>query len=245
MKWISFWTFRLSLFFHPQVVRPLPIQTPDEIYTIPRIVQFERKFATLSDANITDTLFTQSYDEYCKHVSQTKDNDLECQWRQRLLMEFTPRGLVIMYYDAFKRGFAYYSDTYLPYAILNVVAMKYVTTYQCRALFVDEDYFPKGHTSPILVFEQTVEPKKDKGVQEGPFWQRKKQTENETPKKELCKNRFVNLGKLVNCQLLPRAKQPPVRTTIAASSTQTEYKFWKKSSESLISASQVFDAIKQ
>ena len=226
MKWISFWTFRLSVWFHPQLpARPI-LQTPDEIYANPRKVHFERNLATLSDANVTNTLFTQSYDEYWKHVSQTKDNDLECQWRRRLLMEFTPRGLVIMYYDAFKRGFAYYSDTSLSYAILNVVAMKYITTYQCRALFVDEDYFPDGHTSPILVLDEEVPKKVQKGAL---FLQSKKE-----PRKK-DKNRFLNLGKIVNCQLLQPARTTTATTTTATTTTAAtrDYKFWKKSSETV------------
>lgn len=275
-KWISFWIFRLSLFFHAQMVVPSsiviapPIQTPDEIYSTPKILQFERKFATLSDANVTGTLFTQPYDVYWKHVSETKDNELECTWRRRLLMEFTPRGMVLMYYDAFKRGFAYYSDTYLPYAILNVVAMKYVATYHCRAFFVDEDYFPEGHTSPILSLDQkdaSAPPlpplSKDNKhkITEGPFLQPKKippstttkQQEQPIKTKELCKNRFLNLGKIVNCQLLP-PPPPPSKKHISTPTSYADYKSWARSVSNNtrqqqptteLPASQIFDAINQ
>lgn len=154
LKWISFCIFRI--FFqqprHEIKPPPSPILTPDEIYIAPRKVKFEEKFARLSDGNV-DTVFSLPYAEYWKHVCE-KNNDLECQWRKRILIEATPRGLVVMYYDAYKRGFAYYSDTYMPYGILNVVAMKYTTLYQCRAFFVDESYFPTGHTSPIQVLDQ-------------------------------------------------------------------------------------------
>jgi len=93
-----------------------------------------------------------------------KDNPLELRWRKRLLMEFTPRGLVLMYYDAFKRGFAYYSDTHMPYGILNAAAMKYVMTFRCQAFFVDEEYYvsqpqqsQNDYTSPLLQLEHEEE----------------------------------------------------------------------------------------
>jgi len=270
--WISYWIFRLSLFFHPHPspsslspppptpAATDPIPTPDEIYTTPRIVHFERKFATLSDANL-DAIFTQSYEEYWKHVSETKDNDLECTWRRRLVMECTPRGVVLMYYDAFKRGFAYYSDAAMPYGILNVVAMKYVTTFQCRAFFVDQDYFPLGHTSPILVLDEkdasaVAAHHPNRPLTQGPFLQSKNTPKHKdnVPKKELRKNRFLNLGRVVNCRLIP---PPPIKLAASASAsaatataaattttTYTDYKFWK-SQHVVVQASQVFAAIKQ
>jgi hypothetical protein len=249
-KWINFWVFRLSLFLHPRRRLPPRIRTADEIYTTPRIARFQRKFATLSDANI-DAWFHRPYAEYWKHVCD-KDNALERRWRQRLIMEFTPRGLVIMYYDAYKRGFAYYADTYMPYGILNVVAMKYASTYQCRALFTDEEYFPEGHVSPIHVLDQAdaettmspPPPSKNKSS-EGPFLKQRPTTVTtatmEQPPKR--KNRFLSLGKIVNCQVLPPGKNDnnltPLPTATAAAST-TSYKFWRQQSSAAASVSEVF-----
>lgn len=66
------------------------------------------------------------------------DNYLENIWRSRVLIENTPRGNVIMFYDIYKRGFSYYCDNaVMPYEIMNAVAMKYVVTFCCRDFFVD------------------------------------------------------------------------------------------------------------
>ena len=125
-----------------------------------------------------------------------KDNPLELRWRKRLLMEFTPRGLVLMYYDAFKRGFAYYSDTHMPYGILNAAAMKYVMTYRCQAFFVDEEYYVSqsqqsqhDYTSPLLQLEHEeediatkkhVKPSNGKPTPVGPFLKPKPTTTTTT-----------------------------------------------------------------
>jgi hypothetical protein len=72
-------------------------------------------------------------------------NDLEKKWRSRILIENTPRGNVIMFYDIYKRGFSYYCDqAVMPYDIMNAVAMKYVLTFHCRDLFVDSNVIPSS-----------------------------------------------------------------------------------------------------
>ena len=72
------------------------------------------------------------------------DNELEKHWRSRVLIENTPRGNVIMFYDIYKRGFSYYCDSaVMPYEIMNAVAMKYVLTFHCREFFIDDSVLPK------------------------------------------------------------------------------------------------------
>jgi hypothetical protein len=72
------------------------------------------------------------------------NNELEKNWRTRVLIENTPRGNVIMFYDIYKRGFSYYCDnSVMPYEIMNAVAMKYVLTFHCREFFIDDSVLPK------------------------------------------------------------------------------------------------------
>ena len=71
------------------------------------------------------------------------DNHLEKKWRSRVLIENTPRGNVIMFYDVYKRAFSYYCDNaVMPYEIMNAVAMKYVVTFWCRDFFIDSAVLP-------------------------------------------------------------------------------------------------------
>jgi len=91
---------------------------------------------------------------YHKHelsdLLKDDNNYLEKKWRTKILMENTPRGNVVMFYDAFKMGFSYYSDQSMPYSVLNAVSMKYVVTFYCRDFFMDEtvlaDLRPSGIT---------------------------------------------------------------------------------------------------
>jgi hypothetical protein len=150
---------------------------PDEVYKMKRrdrfVSWFDQQRSNNKNNDNVDACFfpsktaldkTTAFADYKAQVLP-KDNPLELRWRKRLLMEFTPRGLVLMYYDAFKRGFAYYSDTYMPYGILNAAAMKYVMTYRCQAFFVDEEYYdvsqqsPQSddYTSPLLQLEHEEE----------------------------------------------------------------------------------------
>jgi hypothetical protein len=98
-----------------------------------------------------------------------ESNYLEKEWRTRILIETTPRGNIIMFYDPYKQGFSYYCDsTCIPYNILNAVAMKYVITFYCRDFFVDNkiiEYLPltstitdhKQYESPLIKIHFTEE----------------------------------------------------------------------------------------
>lgn len=77
-------------------------------------------------------------------VMKEANNEYEKMWRCRILIETTPRGNVIMFYDLYKRAFSYYCDNgAMPYDIMNSVAMKYVVMFRCRDFFVDSKYVPK------------------------------------------------------------------------------------------------------
>lgn len=114
------------------------------------------------NANV-DPLF---YDRVeLKRALMHPKNELERAWLARKLYVMTPRGNILMHYDAFKEGFAYYGDqSGIPYRILNAVAMKYVMMYRCLDFFVDEGVL-SSNPSPlidILYQEETCEQSKKK-----------------------------------------------------------------------------------
>ena len=79
------------------------------------------------------------------------NNELEKTWKRRIMMENTPRGNIIMYYDAYKQGFVYYSDnSNIPYFVINAAIMKYVLLYKCRDFFIDDEIMPENMISPLL-----------------------------------------------------------------------------------------------
>jgi hypothetical protein len=56
-----------------------------------------------------------------------------------IVMETTPIGNVILFYDKSRNTFTYYSDNTIPYRFLETVARKYVVIHNCKSIFVDMD----------------------------------------------------------------------------------------------------------
>lgn len=163
------------------------------------------------------------------------ENRLEKSWKSRILFENTPRGNIVMYYDPFKFGFAYYSDSNgIPYNILNSVAMKYVSLYKCYDFFLDNEV--TEDISPLYKIHFEEEPKKglpedgDKkpktGLEDAPFAKLKNynkvssktkpkesvESEKNSPSEqkpvtEYIRNKFICLGKMVNFQILQKEKK--------------------------------------
>jgi hypothetical protein len=169
-------------------------------------------------------------EEYTAIMLHT-NNDLEKNWRSRMLYVATPYGNVMMYYDAFKQGFAYYCDRMgLNYRLLNAVAMKYVMTFRCVDFFVDETIFTHN-PSPFLVrFKQTEQmdkEKKQKNMQillgsysseygktdveigNSPFVKSRPvvQVKDNNPVVELYRNKFLYMGKICNATWLQKIKR--------------------------------------
>ena len=51
------------------------------------------------------------------------------------VMECTPNGNIIMFYDHKRETFAYYADNAMPFRFLEVLGRKYVCTFQCPSLY--------------------------------------------------------------------------------------------------------------
>ncbi len=168
-----------------------------------------------------------------------EDNKLEKNWKKKILFEQTPRGSVIMYYDAFKMAFSYYSDTNsLPYKLLNAIAMKYCLTFHCMDFFIDQNIVPTENESSLIKIHH-IEKKKKKEIKNNqkanqddnsPFAKLKNynndklktkdnndQTkENKDEKiKNIITNKFISLGKIRSFQPLhkPLKKNKSVQFT--------------------------------
>jgi len=95
-------------------------------------------------------------------IMKIQDNYIEKSWKTRILYESTPRGSIIMFYDAFKQGFSYYSEQNgIPYSILNAVAMKYVVIFFCRDFFMDEQTITPDK---VAVVNTKIQPEKEDNV---------------------------------------------------------------------------------
>ena len=94
-----------------------------------KIQQLEKELEVLKKTINNDEIF---YEKAEKSVIEQRLEKL----KNSFVMEKTPLGNVVMYYNAKRESFEYYSDSTIPYRFLEVVARKYVITFHCRPLYV-------------------------------------------------------------------------------------------------------------
>lgn len=90
-------------------------------------------------------------------------------FKQKILIENTPIGNVIFFYNHEKLAFEYYSDLTIPYRYLETVCRKYVLTYNYRPLYVDmeeelKEYERKLEEKEKIKLETNVANKNKKQV---------------------------------------------------------------------------------
>ena len=213
----------------PPPAQPVVVDPIDE-YTKPKKAKLLLTYEsdTNMNTNIDESIYNRKkFSELMKHES----NDTERLWKTRILCESTPRGQIIMYYDMYRQGFAYYADqNSIPYSVLNSMAMKYVITFFCRDLFFDETTITRERMSPLVkVFTEEIakvkskpedgknpfaklknyktEPlkndnEKDEKNKENKKKKEEEKKENDRPK---MKNKFISLGKTYNFPIIQRA----------------------------------------
>ena len=181
-----------------------------------------------SDMNSNIDQVFYSKEDYTKTMRDI-NNELEIKWKQKTLIEQTPKGNIIMFYDPYKQGFSYYSDSQpIPYAILNAVAMKYVRIYRCRDFFIDDETTPEKEPSPFIQIHM-VEKKKTKDAnknnsdklifKDAPFaklknYKKEKQlnktnteTKSDKPERVFYRNKFISLGPIRNYTIIQSIKK--------------------------------------
>lgn len=181
----------------------IPVQTPispTELFLDQRKKQFHLFCETKnSNENVSDLL----YDINFTSGKIDEMDKMEQEWKRRRMIDHTPQGNVLMYYDLYKRAFAYASDQQINYAILNACAMKYCRLYYCKDFFCDTSY---SQVSPFSTMEiealekdkQKIKEKMDKigiNMKDAPFVVRKTTVVNIPTE---FKNVFRNMGKLQN-----------------------------------------------
>lgn len=187
------------------------------------LATFEEPLSSSRDWSLNvDSAFNDP--KQLKLILDDVNNKLEEEWKRRILFENTPRGNVIMYYDVYKQGFAYYCDqSVMPYDIMNAVAMKYVLNFQCRDFFIDEQVL-KHHAKPRAKKETDESEEKEKkekpneaikGADTNTF--AKFKNYNSTTKKATggnnataetkITNKFIHLGQTRNFSFLQKPKR--------------------------------------
>jgi len=81
---------------------------------------------------------TKFYDKFDLLEMKELEKEYVNGLKNSVLYEYTPKGRVIMYYDAENESFIYYCDTKdISYLYLEAVARKYALMYDCKQIVVD------------------------------------------------------------------------------------------------------------
>ena len=170
-------------------------------------------------------------------IMKDPDNELEKQWKRRVLIESTPRGNVCMFYNIYKQTFSYYCDqAVMPYEIMNAVAMKYVMTFHCLDFFVDSGILGKPETAEVPNSNEP-EQKKEPNKNVAAFAQFKKYNTSSkradvSKEDEKVINRFLHLGPIRNWSIIEKPKRVnPLngfKTDMIPSDAKLSYKDYKQ-----------------
>jgi len=76
-------------------------------------------------------------------------------FKNNFIIEYTPLGNVLLFYNYEKLAFEYYSDLTIPYRYLETVSRKYVLTYNYRPLYVDMEEELKEYERKLEEKEKT------------------------------------------------------------------------------------------
>jgi hypothetical protein len=151
------------IYFIVQYIRTFNAPPPKKPVTIPYVetqydksckkyAEFYGKESADENSNIDPILY-----DFLKRkeVFASGDNDFEKQWKSRILIENTPRGNVMMYFNPYLLSYHYYSDEQIiPYKILEQVATKYVVMYRCKDFFIDVEKRPGNKILEVLQKEE-------------------------------------------------------------------------------------------
>jgi len=120
------------------------------------------------NGNIDDCFYDEKQfkDVYMESILQ-ENKAMEKKWESKIMMTWVPMiGNVIMYYDFYKMAFCYFCDTDgVNYNIMNACVMKYVMTFKCMDLFMDEliyisseeDESKIAWTTPLLKIQKIID----------------------------------------------------------------------------------------
>lgn len=106
--------------------------------------------------------------------------------KNNFVMEKTPIGNVLMLYDKNKESFKYYADSNIPYRYLEVVARKYVKTFNCRPIYVDME-------EELKLFEEKWEKEQEIKKHNEEIKKNKNEIDNNIKENKEKKNVFAKL----------------------------------------------------
>ena len=173
-------------------IEEAPIETP-------KPNMFENKYLEELSKLATQELSTEKIESLCNNF----------------IMENTPVGNIIMYYDHNKSAFLYYSDNVIPFRFLEPVGRKYVITFQCKQLFIDmKEEIERATKQEEDAKQNTQQPKpvakKTKDILASFSSKSNSQPQNSSnkntinPNIKINTNRYTCLGKISNFKMIKK-----------------------------------------
>lgn len=98
----------------------------------------------------TDAIQTESRELAEKEVLSVILDEM----KHSYIIEYTPLGNVLMFYNNKKDAFEYYSDNTIPYRYLETVARKYIKIHNCRAIYFDMEEELKNYEAKLIEKEE-------------------------------------------------------------------------------------------
>jgi hypothetical protein len=135
--------------------------------------------------------------------------------KNNIIMEKTPLGNVVMFYNNSRSSFEYYSDSAIPYRYLEVLGRKYVMTYNCKQIYVDMSKEIEEAEKKLAEKKQKEEDEKKN--QEEATEKAKRNPESETPepqkKNVFAKFKTYNKDTSIKAAAVPLDRPAPAKNT--------------------------------
>ena len=141
--------------------------------------------------------------------------------KNSIVIEKTPLGNVLMFYNNSRSSFEYYSDSTIPYRYLEVIGRKYVIHYKCKQIYVDMSKEIEEAEKKLAEKKQKEE-EKEREKEE----QSKKQESQDAPQQ--AKNVFAKFKKYNKDTSIKSAAVPLDRPAPAKQTAPQEDKIVKE-----------------
>jgi len=122
--------------------------------------------------------------------------------KNNFIIEKTPLGNVIMYWNNSRESFEYYSDNTIPYRYLETVGRKYVKTFNCKQIYVDMSF-------ELSEFERKQKEKEEKEEELKLLEEKKKLEKKVIEQKKDVFAKFKNYNKESGTGKVNRGVAPP------------------------------------
>ena len=191
----------------------------------PNVVALEKEIEEIEQLNSNESLLDNALNKIkkleddlkysiCEKIRQNIINERNKNIKNCFVMEKTPLGNVVMYYNADRETFEYYSDSTIPYRFLEVVARKYVTTFNCPYLYI-------MMTEELQKYEKKLEEQQEKKrLEEEHQKQTPIQNENQGQNKKNVFAKFKSYNKEAGSGRVNKA--PPPKNSIPNNSKINE-----------------------